>query len=65
MRSEHSALLGALRRLWIALWKRRALVPAKSEHDATDRSSAITRGRFWTEFREGQREAEVYTSRPR
>jgi hypothetical protein len=65
MRSERGGLLAALGRLWISFWRSRALVPKKSEHDARDRNAAMARGRFWTEFREGQREAEAYSSRRR
>jgi hypothetical protein len=65
MRRERTRLLDALGRLWISFSRRRSLVSVKSEHEATDHSSAMARGRFWTEFREGQREAEAYSSRPR
>jgi hypothetical protein len=56
-------LLGPLGRLWTSFWGRRSLVALKSEEK--DRALAEARGRFWTEFREGQREAEAHGSRPR
>ena len=57
-------LLAALGRLWRSFWGR-SFVVLKSENDEKDRSWAAARGRFWTEFREGQREAEAHSSRPR
>ena len=54
----------ALARLWKSFWGRAAVV-AKTEHYDTDRSSSEARARFWTEFREGQREAEAHSSRSR
>ena len=65
MPSDRTRILKALGRLWVSFWKRRSLVAVKSEHDAADRASAVARGRFWSEFREGQREAEAHSSRPR
>ena len=58
-------LLGALGRLWKSWWGRWPLVAVKRERDEKDRGWAEARGRFWTEFREGQREAEAHSSRPR
>ena len=46
----------ALGRLWTSLWRRRGPITVKTER---------ARGRFWSEFREGQREAEAHSSRPR
>ena len=58
-------LLEAFGGLWRSLWGRRPLVAAKTRHDETERDCAAARGRFWTEFRDGQREAEAHSSRPR
>ena len=51
----------ALLHLWTSLWGRRAPIAVKTE--AEDKSRG-RRARFWTEFRDGQREAEA-NSRPR
>jgi hypothetical protein len=58
-------LLETLGRLWTSFWGRRSLVSVRLEHDEKDRARAVARGRFWIEFREGQREAEAHSSRPR
>ncbi len=56
----------ALGRLWTSFWGRRGPVAVKREHDdEKGRARAEARARFWTEFREGQREAEAHSSRPR
>ena len=65
MPSKGQRLFAALRRLWTSFWRRRSFVAAESKHDEMDLGSAAARGRFWTEFREGQREAEANSSRPR
>jgi hypothetical protein len=65
MPSEGTRLLEALGRLWTSFWGRRSLVVLKSEHDEKDPGWAAARGRFWSAFREGQREAEAHSSRPR
>jgi hypothetical protein len=54
----------ALGRLWTSLWRRRHIA-VKTDHDGKGRRGAEARARFWTEFREGQREAEAHRSRPR
>ena len=58
-------LLEALARLWEAFRGLRSPVRLKTEPDERDPSRAAARGRFWTEFRAGQREAEAQSSRPR
>jgi len=62
---SNARLRDALGRLWRSIWRRRPLVGLRSEHDENDRGWAAARGRFWTEFREGEREAEAHRSRPR
>ena len=57
-------LLEMLEGLWKSFWSRRPLVAAKKRHDE-NRDRAAPRSRFWTELREGQREAEARASRPR
>jgi hypothetical protein len=51
----------ALARLWTSLWRRRGPLAVKTEHE----HGGAARARFWTEFREGQREAEAHSSRRR
>ena len=58
-------LLEVLGKLWRSFWGRRPPVAVKTEHDEKDRGWPAARGRFWSEFREGQREAEAHSSRPR
>ena len=53
-----------LARLWMSLWRRRGPVAVKTTHEQGG-SWPEARTRFWTEFREGQREAEANSSRPR
>jgi hypothetical protein len=60
-----TGLLDALRRLWTTFWERRSLGVASSQADESDRRRAVARGRFWSEFREGQREAEARSARPK
>lgn len=55
----------ALGHLWASFWGRRGRVAVKREYDAKGRAGVEARARFWTEFREGQREAEARSSRPR
>jgi hypothetical protein len=62
-RTVESRLRGALGCLWRSLWKH-APTPVKADHEE-GRYRAEARARFWTEFREGQREAEARSSRPR
>ena len=57
--------LEALRRLWTTFWERRSLTDVISHADEKDRRRAAARSRFWSEFREGQREAEARSSRPK
>jgi len=56
-------LLQRFARLWQSFFGRRLLIVVNTGHDETER--AMARGRFWAEFREGQREAEAQSSRPR
>ena len=58
-------LYEALGRLWTSLWRRRGRVAVKTDPDEAGDGRAGARARFWTEFREGQREAEAHSSRPR
>ena len=55
----------ALARLWRWLWRRPVSVAAKKERDDNGGRWADARARFWTEFREGQRQAEVDSARLR
>ena len=55
----------ALGGLWRSLSRGRSVVAGKAQSDETDGDRALARGRFWTEFRAGQREAEAHGSRPR
>jgi len=52
----------ALARLWTSLWRRRGPLAVKRPHE---QGGGSARARFWTEFREGQREAEAHSSRRR
>ena len=56
-------LLQTFARLWKSFFGRRLHIALKTGQDEVNR--AVPRGRFWTEFREGQREAEAHSSRPR
>jgi hypothetical protein len=56
-------LLEALARLWTSFRGRRPLVAVTTEHAERVRGWDAARGRFWTEFRAGQREAEAHSSR--
>ena len=49
----------ALARLWRWLWRRPVSVAAKQEPAKEGEGRAAARARFWTELREGQREAEA------
>ena len=60
-----NSLRETLARLRTLLWGRRAPITMKTEDDANCRSRAEARARFWSEFREGQREAEANSSRAR
>jgi len=53
----------ALGHLWTSLWRRRGPVAVGTDEESRGRAHA--RARFWTEFRQGQREAEAHSSRPR
>ena len=55
----------ALARLWRWLWRRPVSGTAKKERDDDGGRWADARARFWTEFREGQRQAEVDSARLR
>jgi hypothetical protein len=56
--------LAALRRLWTTFWERRSSI-GSPQPDESDRRWGAARGRFWSEFREGQREAEARSARPK
>jgi hypothetical protein len=56
----YNRLRAALERLWKSLAGSRGLVAVKTEHPAGD-ARAEARHRFWTELREGQREAEAHS----
>ena len=53
-------LRAALERLWGSWFGSRRTGEAKTEHRAVD-AQAEARRRFWTELREGQREAETHS----
>ena len=55
----------ALARLWRWLWRRPVSVTTKKELDGDCSRWADARARFWTEFREGQHQAEVDSARLR
>ena len=55
----------ALALLWTLFRRRGGPLAVKTEHDGESRRSADARARFWTEFREGQREAEAHSAMPR
>jgi hypothetical protein len=61
---EMLARFETLARSWMALWRRRDAA-VKTKHDGESGRSADARARFWAEFREGQREAELERSRAR
>ncbi len=56
----YNRLRAALERLWKSLSGSRELLDAKTEHPPGD-ARAEARHRFWTELREGQREAEAHS----
>jgi hypothetical protein len=47
------------------LWRRQVSVAPKQEPEQNGSRSADARARFWTEFREGQREAAAHSARLR
>ena len=55
----------ALARLWRWLRRRQVSVAAKKERGEDGNRRGDARSRFWTEFREGQREAEAHSARLR
>ncbi len=55
----------ALARLWRWLWRRPVSVTTKKELDGDCSRWTDARARFWTEFREGQHQAEVDSARLR
>ena len=55
----------ALARLWRWLWRRPGPVAAKKQPDDDGSRWADARARFWTEFREGQRQADAHSARLR
>jgi hypothetical protein len=58
-------LLEALKRLWTTLWERRSSAAVRPQPDEGDRRWGAARSRFWSEFHEGQRQAEARSSRPK
>jgi hypothetical protein len=62
---SRSRLGEALARLWTSLWSRRGPLGVKTEHEESGGRWPDARSRFWSEFREGQREAEARSARPR
>ena len=54
-----------LLRLWALLWRGRGPLAANTEHDDESRRRAEARAGFWSEFRQGQREADAHRSRKR
>jgi hypothetical protein len=62
----HIPLRETLEHLWASLWRSRGRGVADERNDdqrGRDRNAA--RSRFWTELREGQREAEARSARLR
>jgi hypothetical protein len=55
----------ALERLWTWLWRKRGPISVKAEPGQNASGRSLERARFWTEFRDGQREAEANSARPR
>jgi hypothetical protein len=55
----------ALQRLWIRFRGRDHLVVVDPHHDQQGSERLRAQGRFWAEFRAGQREADAHTSRSR
>ena len=55
----------ALRYLWTSLWRQHEPVAAEMEHDVEGVRRRGPQARFWTEYREGQREAQARKLRPR
>jgi hypothetical protein len=57
-------LRAAVARFWTALWTRGDSIATRAEREDEDRTRAEARARFWTELREGQREAQMRSSKP-
>jgi hypothetical protein len=55
----------ALAHLWTSLRRWRSPIAVNGLHEKDRGAWSDARARFWTEFREGQREAEAHGSRPR
>jgi chromosome condensin MukBEF MukE localization factor len=55
----------ALTRVWRRLWRRPLGHIVKIDHDLDTSRWAEARARFWTELREGEREAEAQRARLR
>ena len=55
----------ALTRLWRWFWRRRVSVATRKEPIENGTRRGDARARFWTEFREGQREAEAFSAKLR
>ena len=55
-------LLKAVGRLWAAAWRRRTPIAGQATHEnAKQKGGRLgARARFWTELRDGQREAEAH-----
>ena len=53
----------ALRHLWTWLWRPRGPIAVKTAHEDKGGRRLDARTRFWTEFREGRRQAEENRSR--
>jgi len=54
-----------LARLWASLLRRRGSIGARRRNDELGRDWTAARARFWSEFSEGQREAEARKARLR
>lgn len=52
-------------RLWAALWRWRDLTRGSRRPGELSGDGSAARARFWSEFREGQREAEARKARLR
>jgi hypothetical protein len=58
-------LLETFGRLWTSFRRRCSPAAVNVEREEKDGVWTAARARFWTEFREGQREADAHRSRPR
>jgi hypothetical protein len=65
MNQMWNRLRDVLARLWTSSRRRRSAAAVKTKCEGESGRSVDARARFWAEFREGQREAEIERSRVR